>query len=156
MSWFRLSSLFFQHDAVDLGGAAQASLARRTGRLFINYHSAKSGRDGGRCLLERGLQFPVARGLRHLRQRAQDLLLGEVDVLQSVVKELVQFLRRFSHVLPPFGVRGSHCPNAAFARKVLPSWKMEHSPSTPSSAGSERPTPCRGASLRRTSPRSFR
>src|SRR4030095_10459066 len=46
MSGFRLSSLFFQHDAVDLGGAAQASLARRTGRLFINYLCKVGARRG--------------------------------------------------------------------------------------------------------------
>jgi hypothetical protein len=38
--------LFFQHDAVDLGGAAQASLARRTGRLFINYLCKVGARRG--------------------------------------------------------------------------------------------------------------
>jgi len=40
----------------------------------------------GAMFLERGLQTPVMRGLRHLRQGAQDLLLREVNVLQRVVK----------------------------------------------------------------------
>jgi hypothetical protein len=37
-------------------------------------------------LLECRPELVVLRGLRHLRQRAQDLLLGEVDVFQCVVK----------------------------------------------------------------------
>jgi hypothetical protein len=43
--------LFFQHKAVDLGGAAQASLARRTGRLFINYLRKVGARRGSEKLI---------------------------------------------------------------------------------------------------------
>lgn len=52
-------------------------------------------------LLECGLQFRIARSLRHLRKRAQDLLLGEVDVLQGVAKQLVQFFGFSRHLSPP-------------------------------------------------------
>ena len=41
-------------------------------------------------LLERGLQLRVLRRLRHLRQGGQDLLLGVVDVLQRVVKQILE------------------------------------------------------------------
>jgi hypothetical protein len=41
----------------------------------------------------------VLRGFRHLRQRAQDFLLGVVDVFQRIVEQLIELLRLFGHVV---------------------------------------------------------
>ena len=43
-------------------------------------------------LFERGLELVGSRGLRHLRQRLQDVLLGVVDVLECIQKQLVEVL----------------------------------------------------------------
>ena len=48
-------------------------------------------------LFECGLQLLALGGLGHFRQGGQDLLLGEVDVFQSVMKQFVQLLRLFCH-----------------------------------------------------------
>src|SRR5215471_10707435 len=67
-------------------------------------------------LLERRLQLFGVRGLRHFRKRGQYLLLGVVDVLQALVKEVIERLGFLCH-----GVSSARCP-------------------------CERPTPCRDAS----------
>ena len=51
-------------------------------------------------LLKGCLEVFVLRSLRHLRQSRQNLLLGEIDVFQSVVKQLVKRLR-VGHAKPP-------------------------------------------------------
>ena len=48
---------------------------------------------------ERTLQLGRARGLRHLRQRLDDLVLGAVDVLQLVNEQFFQRVRLFGHSL---------------------------------------------------------
>ena len=48
-------------------------------------------------LLEGCLQFSALRGLGHFREGAQDLLFRVVDVLERVVKQIVQRLRFFCH-----------------------------------------------------------
>jgi hypothetical protein len=70
--------LFFQHDAVDLGGAAQASLARRTGRLFINYLCKVGARRGSAEARDYMLALP---NHRQSWQRAAELLLAQADVV---------------------------------------------------------------------------
>ena len=44
----------------------------------------------GLVLFERGFEILRLRRLRHLRQGAQDFVLGEIDVLEGVVKEFLQ------------------------------------------------------------------
>ena len=50
---------------------------------------------------ESRLQVLVLCGLCHLRKGGEDLLLGEVDVLQRVVKKLVERLWGLGHGMPP-------------------------------------------------------
>src|SRR4029077_560603 len=39
-------------------------------------------------LLERGFQIMSLRRFRHFRERAEDLLFGEINILESIVKQL--------------------------------------------------------------------
>ena len=52
-------------------------------------------------LLKGGFQLLVLSRLRHLRQSRQNLLLREIDVLQGVVKQVIEIFRFFGQLDPP-------------------------------------------------------
>ena len=52
-------------------------------------------------LCESGLKVPRLRGLGHLWQGLQDLVLSEIDILECLMKEILKFLRFCSHVVLP-------------------------------------------------------
>src|SRR3954468_1236364 len=60
-------------------------------------------------LLKGSLELLALSGLRHLWQGAQDLLLCEVDVLERVVEEVVEFFRFFGHACLQCSIRGAEC-----------------------------------------------
>src|SRR4051794_16594553 len=60
-------------------------------------------------LLKGSLELLALSGLRHLWQGSQDLLLCEVDVLERVVEEVVEFFRFFGHACLQCSTRGAEC-----------------------------------------------
>ena len=58
---------------------------------------------GGVAELEGGLQIVRLGGLGQLRQSGEDFLFREVDVLQRVVKQVVECLRFLGHDWSPLG-----------------------------------------------------
>ena len=49
------------------------------------------------------LEFCRLRRFLHLWQCGEDFLLGEIDVFESIVKEIIELLGFFSHCHPPVG-----------------------------------------------------
>ena len=113
-------SLVFLHDLLALFDEADDRVAGLPLRLGVDhlehlFQPFDVGFGFALVLLEGGAQFLGLRGLGHLGKRGEDLLLGEIDVLQGVVEQRVELLGLLGHVGPPVGNRGL---NAARARQV--------------------------------------
>ena len=91
--------LAFVDDADDgIAGLALRLLADQAEHLFEPLHLAFGLRV---MLLERRPELVRLRRLRHLGQGGENFLLGEIDVLERVVKQVLERLGFFGHCLTP-------------------------------------------------------
>ena len=91
----RLGALVLVHDLLALVENAHDGIAGlAAGRLVEQFENLLEALDLAFglvvMLLERGAQLVGGGRLRHLRQRLQDLLFGEVDVLQRIEEQIVE------------------------------------------------------------------